>query len=672
MRDLQEGSTIQRKRRGSFKTKLIALILAQTLLIIIITTASNVFGNLTMLKNGLESSSTAILNQIEHYIGRLVLDLETTTKYFSENSNVQQLLTTKQNVDEVLADFSNYANASDNIINIYAASEDKDMFLHPATELPSDFDPTSRGWYKGAIATNDVYVENPYVDIGTNKVVFTVSKAVKDDDGKVIGVFAVDVSLENLAKELNDITIGKTGYPVLVDSSYNTLTHKNEELLGKILPVPEIIDALKSMDSGTLQYNYDGQNKIAIFKKSDKLNVYVLSTINLSDINEELTTAIFYSTLIGIVGLIISALLAYLVAVFITRNIKIILNGLEKIRRGDLTTKVILKSNDELGLLADNLNDTIYGIKSIVEDIQHAVNNVTSSSLVLADTAEMTRQSAEEVTRTAEEISKGAIDQAEEAEAGAHMTNTLAHGIDELTESTKIMSELAKSTTSSNQKGVEATTELSKRTQENDQATTRIEESIFELDKKTKEIGNILVTINSIASQTNLLALNASIEAARAGEHGRGFAVVADEIRKLAEDSRIATENIQQIVINIQKDSTQTVEVMQDVKTRSIEQSKAVTNVNSTFDTISTNISHISSKINEINTFMVQMNEQKNNIVMSITNISSISEETAAASQEVTASMEQQTSSTDEVARLANELSLLSTTLSNSITKFTV
>jgi len=546
------------------------------------------------------------------------------------------------------------------------------MYLFPKTELPADYDPTTRGWYKGALSSDGAYVEDPYVDVGTGKVVFTISKSVKDDSGKILGVFAIDISLESLANDLNNIVIAKTGYPVLIDKEYKTLTHKDSSLIGKILPVPELVDALKASDEGTLRYSYNGVSKVAVFKKLNTLNVFLLTTIPISDISDNLNDILINAIGVGILGLVISAILAYLVAIAITKRINTIVKGLEKIKNGDLTTRVKVRSNDELETLSNNLNDTVFGIKTIVQEIQNAVEDVTSSSQVLASTADMTRQSAEEVTRTAEEISKGAIDQAEEAESGAHMTNTLAKGIDELTESTQFMNALTQNTNESNQQGMNAIKALSEKTAENDKATNRIETSIIELDQKTKEIGNILVTINSIANQTNLLALNASIEAARAGEHGRGFAVVADEIRKLAEDSRSATENIQVIVQNIQKDSSQTVAIMQDVKTRSMEQSLAVGNVNTTFETISKNVHSISDQIAKINAFMSEMNTQKDNIVMSITNISSISEETAAASQEVTASMEQQTSSTDEVARLANDLSELSTNLRSSLKKFTL
>lgn len=666
----QPNKSPQRKRTGSFRRKLILLILAQTFLVISIVAISDTLSTQSILKKGLETSSNSIINEIDHSIKLLINGFKSSALYFSEKENIKELVKTDTGNDAVMKEFELFANSSENILNVYAASEAKGMYLYPLTELPADYDPTSRGWYKGAVSTDGVYIEDPYVDVGTQKVVITIAKSIKDDAGKIIGVFAIDVSLESLANDLNNIVIAKTGYPILVDKEFKTLTHKDPKLINELLPVPTIVDALKANESGTIRYNYNDESKVAIYKKLETLNVYLLTTIPISDISTDLNVVLISAIGVGLFGLLLSAVLAYILAVFITKHIKNIVKGLDKIRQGDLTTIVRVSSNDELGVLADSLNDTIYGINTIVQEIQRAVDDVTTSSQVLANTAELTRQSAEEVTRTAEEISKGAIDQAEEAESGAHMTNTLAKGIDELTESTNFMSELARNTSSSNQRGVEAITELSKKTAENDLATARIESSIIELDNKTKEIGNILITINSIANQTNLLALNASIEAARAGEHGRGFAVVAEEIRKLAEDSRTATENIQQIVVNIQKDSNQTVAVMQDVKARSLEQSNAVTNVNNTFETISKNVDSISNQIKNITSFMTEMNTQKDNIVMSITNISSISEETAAASEEVTASMEQQTSSTDEVARLANNLSELSTNLRNSITKF--
>jgi methyl-accepting chemotaxis protein len=537
--------------------------------------------------------------------------------------------------------------------------------------MPADYDPTSREWYSGALATDGVSVSDPYVDAGTGAVVFTVSKAIKEN-GQVIGVFAIDVSLADLAEQLNGMVIGKTGYPVLVDKDFKTLTHKNPDLLNKVMPFEAIVNAMKNKDSDQIRYTYDGDSKIAVYKKMSNINMFIMAAIPIADIQDDINKVILVGVGIGILALLVSGAIAYFVAAMITKRIKIIAQGLHQVSMGDFTTQVQVKSNDELEQLADTLNSTVEGLNMIMSGINEVAEKVNDSSKVLAETSEHSKNSGVEVTRTAEEIAKGATEQAEESEVSATMTNTLAISIDELTEGTKLMNSLAIDSNNLNISGINVVKDLKQKTSENEIATKRVENSIAGLDLKARAIGNILDTITSIAAQTNLLALNASIEAARAGEHGRGFAVVADEIRKLAEDSKNATHDIQVIVVNIQQESTQTVEVMKEVKLRGEEQTVAVGHVNDAFNSISDNIEAITKQIDSITNHMMKMNNDKDNIVMSITNISAISQETAAASEEVTASMEQQLESTEEVARLATELNLMATELKGALATFTL
>jgi len=164
----------QRKKIGSYKRKLILLILAQTFLVVSIIVASTTLSTQATLKNNLESSSNSIINEIDHSILFLIDGIKSSVNYFSNKESVKELLITDAQVDAVLQEFGVFSSASDNILNIYAASESKEMYLYPKIELSADFDPTIRGWYKGALATDDVYVEDPYIDAGTGKVVFTI------------------------------------------------------------------------------------------------------------------------------------------------------------------------------------------------------------------------------------------------------------------------------------------------------------------------------------------------------------------------------------------------------------------------------------------------------------------------------------------------------------------
>ena len=223
-----------------------------------------------------------------------------------------------------------------------------------------------------------------------------------------------------------------------------------------------------------------------------------------------------------------------------------------------------------------------------------------------------------------------------------------------------------------NTHGMEKVSELKIKTEMAENANTSIETAVSELDENTQSIDAILNTISDIAVQTNLLALNASIEAARAGEHGRGFAVVAEEIRKLAEESSGAADEIRGIVTSIISDSEKTVKQMKLVKQIGSEQAVAVTNVDESFNTISVAVNEIVGEIREIKNAVEGLISDKDKIVDAIGNISAVSEETAAASEEVNASMEQQTQAVENVAKSAEQLKEIAEALGAELSKFNV
>ncbi|HSN67307.1 MAG TPA: methyl-accepting chemotaxis protein, partial [Fusibacter sp.] len=252
------------------------------------------------------------------------------------------------------------------------------------------------------------------------------------------------------------------------------------------------------------------------------------------------------------------------------------------------------------------------------------------------------------------------------------IARSLSDKFDKLNQYTKDMIRSADETGRAYDDGISSVSELNERNSESITANEDIESVIHQLNDRTIEIGAILDSISAISVQTNLLALNASIEAARAGEHGRGFAVVADEIRKLAEQSSNAAEQVKIIVSNIQKDGADSVKSMSELKQISEKQNAAVLKVISAFETIKKAYEMISANIGSIGQAVTGVNQDKEMIVSSIENISAVSEETAAASEEVTASMDQQTFAVDEVAKAAQDLNQISIQLSQEISKFKI
>lgn len=170
-----------------------------------------------------------------------------------------------------------------------------------------------------------------------------------------------------------------------------------------------------------------------------------------------------------------------------------------------------------------------------------------------------------------------------------------------LNEHTGLMMASIENSNDAYQVGLESVYHLSDKNKQSELSRHEIEHVILSLHGHTSEIDKILNAISSIANQTNLLALNASIEAARAGEHGRGFAVVAEEIRKLAEESSNASEEIRTIMKLIQSDSNASIRSMEALKSNSIDQAKSVDSVVKAFKTIQGVYENVTKNMETIN-----------------------------------------------------------------------
>ncbi|MBX3317600.1 MAG: methyl-accepting chemotaxis protein [Phycisphaeraceae bacterium] len=215
---------------------------------------------------------------------------------------------------------------------------------------------------------------------------------------------------------------------------------------------------------------------------------------------------------------------------------------------GDLTQRVEVKSEDEIGQLGrwfntfvEKIHDVIYEVSSATRDVAGAATEIAASSEQMAGGMKQQTQQVTQISSAIEEMSASVVEVARksgEAAASASESGTIAEDGGRVVQQTI--------------GDMESISE----------AVSAGASSVQELGKRGEQIGQIIEVINDIADQTNLLALNAAIEAARAGEHGRGFAVVADEVRKLADRTTKATEEIAQSITAIQSETTDAVSRM--------------------------------------------------------------------------------------------------------------
>jgi len=301
-----------------------------------------------------------------------------------------------------------------------------------------------------------------------------------------------------------------------------------------------------------------------------------------------------------------------------------LIQNVEKIADGDLTVTVddSLKQNqDQAGVLAKSVDKMVHSFGTLVSKVKHSVDALSSSAEEMSSSAEEVNASVEETTSNIQQIATG-------SSTASNQTNVVL-------EETVKAGEAA-------QKGQKAAADVNDKIKLIKSTTEQGASKIAALGEKSKEIGHIVDTINQISEQTNLLALNAAIEAARAGEAGRGFAVVADEVRKLAEESGQATQQISTLISGIQNEIDGAVQSMGENTKQVEEGSQGVDEAVKAFELMPTIVEAVRKAAAEVGTAAEQN--------------AANSEETSSAMQEVSSSMQQVTNSATSLTQLAGDL----------------
>ena len=247
---------------------------------------------------------------------------------------------------------------------------------------------------------------------------------------------------------------------------------------------------------------------------------------------------------------------AILVGVFVARSIlrgvRKLLDSFHKVGAGDLTERCDLHTNDELGDLGKGFNKLTETLDGVLREVDGAAREVASASTQIA--------------ASSEEMATGMNEQSQQVTQISAAIEEMSASITEVAHKSRDASEKADHSGQTATQGGAVVDETVQGMNAIDRAVTASASAVEELGKRGEQIGEVIEVINDIADQTNLLALNAAIEAARAGEHGRGFAVVADEVRKLADRTTKATEEVAQSITAIQQETTQAVERMESGK----------------------------------------------------------------------------------------------------------
>jgi len=376
---------------------------------------------------------------------------------------------------------------------------------------------------------------------------------------------------------------------------------------------------------------------------------------------------------ISIAAAILGLILGVAVANLISNSIKKVLASVERVAAGDLSIEdVIIKGNDEAGQLATSFNIMKNNLHGLVKQVSESSEQVAASSEELTAIAEQNTQASTQITASIELVAQGT-----EQQAGA--VNETSAAVEEISASTEEVAassgEITRSmveTLTTTNVGQKALDRVIEQMNSISAGTDRVQHSIIELSTNSEKIGNIIGVITGIADQTNLLALNAAIEAARAGEQGRGFAVVAEEVRKLAEQSREATKQIETLINQNHSDIGTAVIAMED-GVENVKVGMEVVNVaGKSFGEIAKLVENVSAQMKQISATIQQIASGNQQIVNSVREVDVISKDTADQAQTVSAGVEEQTASMEQVTSSAQSLSTMAFELQTIIGKFTI
>jgi len=428
---------------------------------------------------------------------------------------------------------------------------------------------------------------------------------------------------------------------------------------------------------GFTQYEFElpGQDvladKIIYSAKDPNWGWIIASGTYMQDFNKEANSLLLVIGITLLGAIIIGTAVVILVSRHLALPVRKLSKRVREVAKGNLTVEIEnLQRSDEIGQLNEGFNEMVDQLKTLITDVEEAIVEIQSTSSNLTSVAEETNAYGDEIVKAINEVSDGAVKQASDAEDTNRTAIDFAQQIEVLHDKNEVMLEASQHMKRSNQEGLLNLNNLKEKSHESSELINNVYAVFNSLIVKVREIEGIVGTITEISDQTNLLALNASIEAARAGEHGKGFAVVAEEVRKLADQTSVATELVRTTLKGIESETNLVNNEMKKTNVIVHQQNDSVAITESSFKEIELAVEKIIAVIGEMTAGVEYLNGSKDNMMQSIESIAMISEKNAAASEEVTASVDEQQRAIQLVSESSSDLTDEITALQESIKRF--
>ena len=477
-------------------------------------------------------------------------------------------------------------------------------------------------------------------------------------------------------------------HPILADDEGKNRYELKDQ--NGVMILQEIVKACNSPEGG-------GYNEF-FFTKSDGVTVapkiaysqlftpwgWIVSTGNyIDDINVELdeakaeVDASYQNILLRIdIVFVFSIALSLIIAVFygkkIVKPLKAMQSFADTLSTGNLTTKVSIKQNNEIGHTAAALMIAQENMRNLLLQINEVVDGVTNALNQFSSTFSGMKYSISEVSASIESIATNVTEQASSTDKASNEASVMGNNIDQTGQEIRVLDENANDMKTLSEKAMDTLKQLINVSNKTQNDIRNMYEQTQATNQSVNQIQLAANLINEISDQTSLLALNASIEAARAGETGRGFAVVADEIGKLAQQSTNSVEEIQKTVEELLKNATQSVDIMKDISDAINIQVSSISDTQQSFSLLYEELNNCVRAVRTIDVMTGNINSQRHEVTNVLDTLNNLAQDNATMTQETAAVSVELSQVVESSAAIIEELEEKVTLLTEDIHKFTL
>ncbi len=493
----------------------------------------------------------------------------------------------------------------------------------------------------------------------------------KNNSNKSVGYIIIDVKTSFIQDILDNAQISDNSIKGFVLEDGSQVLSGDSDI--KFTDTDFYQEALAGENlQGSKEVSYEGADYLFTYSRIEGTNMLVCAMVPQKEIMAGAQAILRYTLIAVAICAVIAIVVGSVLASGISKAIRKVNRVLKKTSDGDLTGQISMKRKDEFNVLSSSITNMIGSMKDLILKMTNVSGHVSDSAVQVGTNSEVLLEVTKNITEAVDYINSGISQQAQDTESCLEQMNGLAERINVVHENTDEISEIAQEAQGAIENGMVIVANLGEKVQGTTEVTETIIREIRELNKESIAINSIIGTINEIAEQTNLLSLNASIEAAGAGEAGRGFAVVSEEIRKLAEQSGNAGNQIGEIINHIQERLAATIETAGLAGESVAFQTEALNNTVDVFKNISQQVSKLAEDVEKITQSVGGIEQAKEDTMNAIESISTTSNQTESASEELARSTEKQLQAVEVLNDAVKRLQMDAEDLDTSVSIFKV